>query len=583
MHLMKLQRVFITIICLIVIAIPVQSTSAQSPCGASYTVLPGDTLGEIALLCEINVTDLLKANPQISDPNHLTIGMTLSISSPQEQPSPKVVISPICGPPGTVLIANLQDFPSNLTVEIGVSRIDQTPGEFEKTRTDSLGRGKTSVTIPDTANEKEAWAVNAQVYSSNGYIEESSNFFYVTGPLDTGAATTYIVQPGDTLRSIAVRFNKSIAALIAENPDLTNPSRIYVGQRLNIPGISPGQPAVSISPACGPAGTVVQVVVSDFPVNSQIDVGVGKQGSAVNIVNTLSSNSDGGLETLIILPHDALPNQNWVVSAQTLESPVIKANSNLFSVIKTIGLGVPTIYIVQPGDTLGGIANRFGTSVDTLLQSNPTLSNPNSLSPGEILVIPGILPEVTITPERGLSGTTIQVEVTGYPSNTMLDIFLGTSSSTALLLGTYRTNSKGTLRTQGIIPETAKFNEQWEVFVRTSKGIQIDAVSNKFTVVRLNLTEQPVITIWPQDGPAGTKIDVVAMGFTRFARVEINLGRNVSDLELVDTVLTDINGTFYAQVNIPSTAQPNEKWIVLANTLTGPNIEAASIPFSVSP
>jgi len=73
------------------------------------------------------------------------------------------------------------------------------------------------------------------------------------------------------------------------------------------------------------------------------------------------------------------------------------------------------------------------------------------------------------------------------------------------------------------------------------------------------------------------------MGFPGYVSVEIYLGRNESDLEIVDTALTDINGTFYAQITIPSTAQPNEKWIVLAKTVTGANLEAASIPFSVSP
>ncbi len=580
---MKFQRVLITIICLLVIAIPAQTVTAQGPCGSSYVVLPGDTVGEIALLCEITVANLLEANPQISDPNRLLIGMTLSIPSPQEQPSPRVTISPICGPPGTELLAMLQGFPPDLIVEIGASRIDQTPNDFEKIRTDSQGGWKTSITIPESAKEKEAWAVVAQSQASSARIEESSNLFYVTGSLDTGAATTYIVQPGDTLRSIAVQFDKSISAILAENPGITNPSLIYVGQRLNIPGKQPGQPAVAISPSCGPAGTEVQVVITDFPVNSRIEVGVGQQGSAENIVNTLSSSANGGLETQVIIPHDALPDQHWLVSALTLQSPVIKANSNLFSVIKTIGVGVPTTYIVQPGDMLGEIATRFGTSVAAILTANPALSNRNSISVGERLVIPGLIPVVSITPERGLSGTQILVEVTGFPSNTLLDVTLGKRSSPPLVIGTFRTSSNGTLTTQALIPKTAKFNERWEVVVQTSKGAKIEATSNEFTVVRVTQPKQPVITIWPQDGPAGTKLDVVAMGFPGYVSVEIYLGRNESDLEIVDTALTDINGTFYAQITIPSTAQPNEKWIVLAKTVTGANLEAASIPFSVSP
>jgi len=47
------------------------------------------------------------------------------------------------------------------------------------------------------------------------------------------------------------------------------------------------------------------------------------------------------------------------------------------------------IYVVQEGDTLFTIAIRFGITVDDLINAN-TLINPNLLSPGAELVIPGL-------------------------------------------------------------------------------------------------------------------------------------------------------------------------------------------------
>lgn len=47
--------------------------------------------------------------------------------------------------------------------------------------------------------------------------------------------TTYTVQPGDTLYSIARRFNVTMTALIQAN-GISNWNLIYVGQRLQIPG-----------------------------------------------------------------------------------------------------------------------------------------------------------------------------------------------------------------------------------------------------------------------------------------------------------------------------------------------------------
>ena len=48
-------------------------------------------------------------------------------------------------------------------------------------------------------------------------------------------ATTYVVRPGDTLYSIARRFGTSYQALAAAN-GLHSPYTIYVGQKLVIPG-----------------------------------------------------------------------------------------------------------------------------------------------------------------------------------------------------------------------------------------------------------------------------------------------------------------------------------------------------------
>jgi LysM repeat protein len=45
---------------------------------------------------------------------------------------------------------------------------------------------------------------------------------------------TYVVQPGDSLWSIAARFGVSVQAIASAN-QITNPHAIYVGQTLTIP------------------------------------------------------------------------------------------------------------------------------------------------------------------------------------------------------------------------------------------------------------------------------------------------------------------------------------------------------------
>ncbi|RME91579.1 MAG: LysM peptidoglycan-binding domain-containing protein [Anaerolineae bacterium] len=51
-----------------------------------------------------------------------------------------------------------------------------------------------------------------------------------------GSGPIYIVQEGDTLWSIALRFNITVDELIAANPDI-NPNLLSVGQELVIPGL----------------------------------------------------------------------------------------------------------------------------------------------------------------------------------------------------------------------------------------------------------------------------------------------------------------------------------------------------------
>lgn len=49
----------------------------------------------------------------------------------------------------------------------------------------------------------------------------------------SAAGNCYIVQRGDTLSRIALDLKTTVADLIARNPQITDPNRIYTGQMLN--------------------------------------------------------------------------------------------------------------------------------------------------------------------------------------------------------------------------------------------------------------------------------------------------------------------------------------------------------------
>ena len=68
-------------------------------------------------------------------------------------------------------------------------------------------------------------------------------------------------------------------------------------------------------------------------------------------------------------------------------------------------------YTVQKGDTLGAIAQRFGVSLPSLLQANPEITNPNVIYIGQRITLPGTGPshntqsqKYTVKPGDTLSG-----------------------------------------------------------------------------------------------------------------------------------------------------------------------------------
>src|SRR5262245_36114761 len=77
-----------------------------------------------------------------------------------------------------------------------------------------------------------AWVYAGQVLCiPTGYV--SSPVSYPSYPNYGG---TYVVQWGDTLGKIAARTGTSVGNLLALNPQIWNPSLIYTGQVINLPG-----------------------------------------------------------------------------------------------------------------------------------------------------------------------------------------------------------------------------------------------------------------------------------------------------------------------------------------------------------
>ena len=199
--------------------------------------------------------------------------------------------------------------------------------------------------------------------------------------------TTYVVQWGDTMFRIAVRFNTTVQA-IAQANNIANPNLIFAGQTLIIPTGGTVPPTV---PPSTPGGTVIYTVQpGDYlaKIARQFNTTV----SAILSVNNIAN------------PNLIFPGQQLVIpTGGTTPPPATSMPATVpppaTSVPSTPPPGGQTTYVVQPGDTLNSIARRFGTTTSAIAQANGIV-NPNLIFVGQVLVIPtgGSVPQPTAIP-----------------------------------------------------------------------------------------------------------------------------------------------------------------------------------------
>jgi len=165
----------------------------------------------------------------------------------------------------------------------------------------------------------------------------------------------YRVQRGDTLSRIAARFGVRTKDLMAAN-GLRSANRIYVGQRLEIPGSGRTVTASRSAPAT-PGGT--------YRVRAGDTLGrIAKRH---------------GVSERALADHNGIKNRSLVRVGQQLRIP---GGSSGGGTTKSGG-----VYTVRRGDTLDSIARRHGTTAKSLAALNG-LRNRNQIKAGQRLVLP---------------------------------------------------------------------------------------------------------------------------------------------------------------------------------------------------
>lgn len=160
-------------------------------------------------------------------------------------------------------------------------------------------------------------ALNPQITNPN--IIYSGQVLRLTGssPQSLYYSTTYTVQPGDTLASIAAKFGITVWALKAANPVLNSNSTLRTGQVLNIPATYSWNPVVTLSATTAEPGDEITVYVRGFPAKSWIDYRVGESGKEYSVVYDGTVASDGTDTQDITIPYSADEGEYWVVFVTT--------------------------------------------------------------------------------------------------------------------------------------------------------------------------------------------------------------------------------------------------------------------------
>ena len=186
------------------------------------------------------------------------------------------------------------------------------------------------------------------------------------------ADPTVTVKPGDTLTSISKRHGVAISRLVQLN-NLTDPNRIYAGQRIRL---APAAPA-----AAGPAPAPAAASGRSHTVRpGEHLIGIARR-YGVSVTSIATANGIANASRIFAGQRLSIPGATPAAAAAP---PAPAAGPTT----PAAPAAAPRSHTVRPGEHLTGIARRYGVSVGSLVEANG-IANASRIFAGQRLTIPG--------------------------------------------------------------------------------------------------------------------------------------------------------------------------------------------------
>ena len=324
--------------------------------GGRYTVQSGDSMFSIAQQCGVSLQALINANPHITDPNQLFPCDVLCVPCPQ---------------PGRVPTSCPPGFQAQYTVRPGDSMFSI--AQLFGVSLQALINANPHITDPNQINPCDVLCVpcvSVRVSPCFPVPEEGGR---VPKDCPKGFGGRYTVQAGDSIFSIAQQCGVSPQALIKANPHIHDPKKLQPCDVLCVPCPQRGR-----DPKDCPKGFEAQYTVR--PGDSIFSIA---QLFGVSVQDLIKANphihDPKKLNPCDVLCVPCVP----VKVSPCFREPLLEGR-----VPTSCPQGFQGRYTVEAGDTMSAIAQRFGVSLQALINANPQITNPDELFPCDVLCVP---------------------------------------------------------------------------------------------------------------------------------------------------------------------------------------------------